>query len=236
MNESLSLSQAGANLVKAFEGCLQPIGGGIYRAYVCPAGVLTIGWGHTNHHGRKFDSASRWTKAECDAEFLSDMKRFEAAVRRLVKVPLKQHQFDALVSFAYNCGEGNLQRSTLLRKVNAGDFNGAIGEFEKWNKGGGRVLAGLVRRRRSEALLFCNVPDLNYDGRPDTKISPPKHPMPQSVDKPKDGVQPIPGKVALPSAATALSLAWWQYGLIGLAVAAAICAVGAIVYYKWIKK
>jgi len=76
-----------------------------FRPYLCPAGVLTIGWGHTNDNGRKFTSHDIWTKGECDAEFRSDMGRFEAAVRRRVKVELTQHQFDALVSFTYNCGE-----------------------------------------------------------------------------------------------------------------------------------
>lgn len=227
MNEGLSLSNAGANLVKAFEGCLKPIGGGRFVPYICPAGVLTIGWGHTNDHGRQFNRNSVWTQAECDAEFRSDMKRFEAAVRKYVTVPLKQYQFDALVSFTYNCGEGNLRKSTLLRKVNAGDFRGAASEFEKWTKGGGRVLAGLVRRRNSEALLFCNVPDLNYDGRPDAKISPPKNPMPQRVDPPAKPPVPKTDKSVAGATVAAATLAWWQYGLIGLAGAVFI---GAAVY------
>jgi lysozyme len=107
-------------------------------------------------------------------------------VRRLVKVPLEPHQFDALVSFAYNCGEGNLGKSTLLEKVNGGDFAGAAKEFARWNKGGGKVLAGLTRRRASEALLFQNIPDENYDGRPDKVIVPLGEEMPQGVDAPHD--------------------------------------------------
>jgi lysozyme len=183
MNENRELTPAGANLVKHFEGCLQKTAGG-FRAYKCPADVLTIGWGHTNHHGRQFKASDIWTKAECDKEFLSDVDRFVKAVRRLVTVPLEHYQFDALVSFCYNCGEGNLQKSTLLKKVNAGDFAGAALEFPKWNKGGGRELAGLTRRRASEALLFQNIPDENYDGKPDKVIKPPPEQMPQSVDAP----------------------------------------------------
>jgi lysozyme len=182
MNEGRYLTTAGANLIHHFEGCLKK-DGAHFKAYHCPANVLTIGWGHTNHHGRKFDAATRWSMEECDAAFLEDMAGFEKAVRRLVKVPLTPYQYDALVSFCYNCGEGNLAKSTLLRKVNAGDFEGAALEFPKWNKGGGKVLAGLTRRRASEALLFQNIPDLNYDGKADPK--PPVEPMPQAVDDPE---------------------------------------------------
>jgi len=193
VNEHLSLSQEGANLVKAFESCLKrdPARPGYFMPYYCPAGVLTIGWGHTNHHGRTFDTSTRWTQAECDAEFVSDMRGFERAVKKRVKVPLTQYQFDALVSFAYNCGEGNLAKSTLLRKVNAGDHAGAARQFAAWNKGGGRVLSGLVRRRASEALLYQGIPDRNYDGRPDRGAKPlfSREPaleemMPQQVDPP----------------------------------------------------
>jgi lysozyme len=177
MNEQLHLSSQGAALVQAFENCLAPIGGGRFKAYGCPAGVLTIGWGHTNDHGRAFDGGAIWTQSDCDVAFAVDMQHFEQAVQRLVTVPLNQQQFDALVSFAYNCGEGNLEKSTLLRKLNAGDFVGAAAEFPRWNRGGGRVLAGLVRRRASEALLFQGIADFNYDGKPDA-------PMPQRVDSP----------------------------------------------------
>ena len=112
------------------------------------------------------------------------MEGFEAAVRRLVKVPLNANRFDALVSFTYNCGEGNLAKSTLLKKVNAGDHKGAAAEFHKWNKGGGKVLPGLTRRRASESLLYQGIPDKDYDGKADPK--PPSHHMPQAVDQPED--------------------------------------------------
>lgn len=183
MNEDRALTKAGANLIQHFEGCLEPHEGK-YRAYHCPANVLTIGWGHTNHHGKKFDAATRWTGAECHAVFLEDMQGFEQSVRRLVTVPLEPYQFDALVSFTYNCGEGNLKKSTLLKKVNAKDFSAAAAEFHKWNKANGKVLAGLTRRRASEALLFQNIADVNYDGVADPY--PPEHPMPQMVDSPED--------------------------------------------------
>ena len=179
MNDDLSLTPRGADLIKHFESCMQKKGEH-YHAYHCPAGVLTIGWGHTHHHGRKFNVSSRWTREECDEAFLEDMEGFERAVRRLVKVPLEPYQFDALVSFDYNTGA--LGKSTLLKKVNAGDFEGAAKEFHKWNKatvnGKKQVMRGLVRRRSSEALLFQDILDLDYDGKPD--------PMPQIVDEPKE--------------------------------------------------
>jgi len=101
-----------------------------------------------------------------------------------VKVKLKPWQFDALVSFTYNVGAGALAGSTLLKKVNAQDFEGAALEFHKWNKGGGKVLAGLTRRRASESLLYQGIKDANYDGKADPQ--PPKEPMPQAVDPPED--------------------------------------------------
>lgn len=186
MNAHLKLTPAGANLIKHFEG-LKEKHGDRYKAYVCPAGVLTIGWGSTGppHGKHKFDQHTLWSQAQCDTAFLTDMEEFEAAVRRLVKVELEPWQFDALVSFTYNCGEGNLSKSTLLKKVNAGDFEGAALEFHKWNKGGGKVLPGLTRRRASEALLFQNITDANYDGKADPTNKPAIEPMPQAVDAPE---------------------------------------------------
>ena len=89
MNEDLHLSPAGANLVKAFEGLLKKIGPDQYRAYVCPAGVTTIGWGTTAEFGRKLAKDTVWNKKQCDDAFLNDMKKFEDEVKQLVKVPLE---------------------------------------------------------------------------------------------------------------------------------------------------
>jgi lysozyme len=153
MNEQLHIGKGGIDLCHYFEGCHKKVKGG-FKAYICPAGELTIGWGHTNHHPPKFKSGEIWSQQKCDDVFAGDMMKFEKDVKRLVTVPLNQNQFDALVSFAYNCGAGNLGKSTLLKKVNAGDFEGAAKEFAKWNKGGGKVLAGLTKRRAAEAKLF----------------------------------------------------------------------------------
>lgn len=177
MTETLSVSASGLKLIQSFEGCEKKAGRGRFRAYVDPVGVLTIGWGHTNATGRKFSADSVWTQAECDAALREDMAKFESGVRSLVKVEIEQCQFDALVSFAYNCGIGNLKSSTLLRKVNRRDFSGAAREFAKWNKAGGRVLKGLTRRRAAEATLFQGAGCMDVDAREDG-------PMAQQVDAP----------------------------------------------------
>lgn len=179
MNEDRALTIHGVKLIQHFENCLQKTGDGkLLKPYKCPANVLTIGWGHTNHHGRKFDAASRWTMEECDQAFVEDMAGFEKDVRRLVTTVLNDDQFSALVSFTYNCGSGNLAKSTLLKKVNQGKFDEAAKEFHKWNKANGKVMKGLTRRRASEALMFEGKSDENFDGVAD-------EPMPQAVDEPE---------------------------------------------------
>ena len=154
----MTIAAKGIALIKHFESCMKAVPGG-FQAYLDPIQVLTIGWGHTRDNGRQFDANSIWTQAECDAEFLNDMAIFEKAVNSLVTVPLNQDEFDALVSFTFNVGADKLKSSTLLRKLNAGDFGGAAQEFPRWNKAGGEVLSGLVKRRAAEALLFQGLPD-----------------------------------------------------------------------------
>lgn len=143
----MKTSQNGINLIKQFEGCR-------LTAYKCPAGVWTIGYGHTS--GVKNGMTITQTKAE---EYLkSDLVIYEKGVENAVKVTLNQNQFDALVSFSYNCGLGALRSSTLLKKLNAGDYTGASNEFPRWNKSNGRVLEGLKRRRTAEKALFDKIP------------------------------------------------------------------------------
>lgn len=172
----MNLSQRGLDLIQSFEGyhTAQPDGSCV--AYLCPARVPTIGWGCTE--GVKL--GMRWTRAEADAAFLRELSKFERAVDRLVTVDLNQNEYDALVSFAYNCGEGALSKSTILKKLNKGDRTGAAAAFAAWNKGGGRVLPGLVRRRAAEADLFRDPVDV-----PDDEPS-----MPQSVEMSKVPMSP----------------------------------------------
>ena len=166
MNEALYLSARGIALIKSFESCREATGDGRFRAYLCPAHVLTIGWGHTNRAGLAFAANTVWTQGQCDDAFVQDMSVIEAAVKRLVKIALAQNEFDALVSFAFNCGTGNLAGSALLRKLNAGDREGAALEFGKWVHAGGKVLPGLVKRRMAEALLFRGLDGIAPAGEP----------------------------------------------------------------------
>lgn len=140
-------SQKGLDLIKSFEGLR-------LSAYKDVVGVVTIGYGTTS--GVKMGDTI--TKERAEELLREDVARFEAQVLRLVKVPLTQGQHDALVSFVYNLGAGNLSNSTLLRLLNAGDYAGAAAQFDRWNKAGGKVLAGLVRRRAAERALFESKP------------------------------------------------------------------------------
>lgn len=114
----------------------------------------TIGWGHT---GPEVVKGLRWTQQQADDAFRCDLKRFESGVGSLVTVPLTQGQFDALVSFAYNVGLASLKSSTLLRMLNAGDYQGAAGQFKRWNKNDGKVMRGLSRRRAAEQCLYVGM-------------------------------------------------------------------------------
>lgn len=118
-----------------------------------PNDVWTIGYGHTKDV-KKGDSIS---EAEAESLLYEDLQWAEAAVNRLVTVGINQNQFDALVSFVFNIGESQFKNSTLLRKLNAGDYEGAANEFPRWNKQKGKVLRGLVRRRASEMELFLSA-------------------------------------------------------------------------------
>lgn len=141
----MKTSQKGIDLIKKFEGC-------VLKAYKCPAGVYTIGYGHTNNV-RPDDVI---TQQDAEDLLKLDLAKFEAAVNSAVKVSLTQEQFDALVSFTYNLGAGNLQSSTLLKKLNAGDYAGAAEQFGKWVYAGKTILEGLVRRRAAEKDLFLS--------------------------------------------------------------------------------
>lgn len=111
----------------------------------------TVGWGHT---GPEVVEGYTVTLAKAEEDLSSDLRTAEGYVNKLVKVKLTQNQFDALVSFVYNVGGGNFQSSTLLAKLNAGDYAGAAEQFKRWNKAKGEVLAGLVTRREEERVLF----------------------------------------------------------------------------------
>lgn len=145
------ISNFGLDIIKAFEGLR-------LTAYRCAAGVWTIGYGHT----KDVKEGDKCTVSQADAFLREDIAGFERDIKILVKVPLNQNQFDALVSFTFNVGSDidadpipeGLGDSTLLRKLNEGDYIRATLEFPKWNKAGGKVLPGLVKRRAAEQNLF----------------------------------------------------------------------------------
>jgi len=151
----MKVSEQGLNLIRHFEGLF-------LEAYKCPAGVWTIGYGHTGlrHADGTVKPGRRITAPEAGRLLWDDLNRkYAGDVRRMVKVSIAQHEFDALVSFHFNTGA--LGRSTLLKKLNAGDRKGAASEFQRWTRGGGKVLPGLVRRRKAERHLF-ETGKLNY--------------------------------------------------------------------------
>lgn len=140
----VGISQRGINLIKEFEGFRS-------KAYRCPAGVWTIGYGHTA--GVK--PGMTVTREQGEAMLRKDLKIYERHVAEaLGNTQTSQGQWDALVSFCYNAGPGNLRKSSMLRLHKAGKFKAAAEAFMAWTRGGGRVLPGLVRRRRAERALY----------------------------------------------------------------------------------
>lgn len=151
--ESRSVGPPGIALIKRFEGCERLRADGLVEAYPDPASggaPWTIGWGAT---GPDIGPGTVWTQAECDARLERDLVRYAADVSQAIgEAATTQNQFDALVSFHYNTGA--IGRATLTRKHVAGDHAGAVREFARWNRAGGRVLRGLTRRRAAEAGLY----------------------------------------------------------------------------------
>lgn len=145
----MKISVMGLELIKEFEGFSA-------NAYLCPAKIPTIGYGNTFwEDGRKVKLGEQISKTDA-LELLEKVvnKDFADKIFPAIKVPFTQNQFDAMCSLAYNIGTGSFLKSTLLKKVNAGDFIGASEEFLKWNKSGGKELSGLTRRREREKDLF----------------------------------------------------------------------------------
>lgn len=140
----MRISDRGIELIKRFEGYSS-------LPYQDAVGVWTIGYGTT----RDVDEGTpRIDKVKAEKLLLEDLRRFQDAIEQFTKVPLTQNQFDALCSFVYNVGIGAYKRSTLLKKLNKGDYDAVPVELMKWNKAGGRVLRGLTRRRTAEANLW----------------------------------------------------------------------------------
>tara|TARA_B100000900_G_scaffold390162_1_gene383640 strand:- start:249 stop:692 length:444 start_codon:yes stop_codon:yes gene_type:complete len=139
----MEISQEGIALIKKFEGCE-------LEAYKCAAGVWTIGYGST----KGVKESDSITQEDADKLLMDELKEYESYVNDFVEVNLEQNQFDSLCSFCYNLGPQSLKSSTLLKVLNAKDYEGVPAQIKRWNKAGGKVLQGLIRRREAEALLF----------------------------------------------------------------------------------
>jgi len=139
----MKISEEGKALIKKFEGCE-------LDSYICSGGVWTIGYGHTA--GVK--QGDKINQDEADHLLTEDLEEFEGYVSNAVEVALDQNQFDALVAWTFNLGPSNLKSSTMLKVLNEENYSKVPSEMKRWNKAGGKVLEGLIRRREAEALLF----------------------------------------------------------------------------------
>ena len=141
----MNISAEGLSLIKKFEGCE-------LKAYRCAANVLTIGYGSTKGVTEDMEI----TQEEAESLLQEEMHEYEGYINDMVKVPLEQYQFDAMVSWVFNLGSGNLSSSTLLKKLNNSEYDEVPAQIRRWNKAGGKVLDGLIRRREAEAKMFMN--------------------------------------------------------------------------------
>jgi len=178
------VSQQGINLVKKFEGLHKITDEGSIRAYRCPAGKWTIGWGHT----KGVKSGMRATQPECEQFLKEDLNEAGKVVQRLVHVPLSQYQYDALASFVFNLGAGNFKSSTLLKKLNQGKYDEVPEQLMRWNKarvdGVLQPLRGLTRRRTAESALFAMDAPLPDEGG-DLMVQKPEAKATKSLTKSK---------------------------------------------------
>ncbi len=140
----MNISKEGLSLIKKFEGCE-------LEAYLCPAGVWTIGYGHT----KDVKEGDKINRDEADYLLQEEMIEYESYINDFVEVPLEQNQFDALCSWVYNLGPTNLKNSTMLRVLNEEKYTDVPQEIKRWNKAGGEVLDGLIKRREAEAKMFA---------------------------------------------------------------------------------
>ena len=143
MNDDLKTSQEGISLIKSFEGCE-------LSAYRCSADVPTIGYGHT----AGVSDGDTCTLEEAEEMLSDDLVEFENYVKKYVETDLEQNQFDSLVAWVYNLGPSHRAESTMLKELNAGNLEEVPRQMKRWNRAGGQVLDGLIRRREAESRLF----------------------------------------------------------------------------------
>jgi lysozyme len=139
----MKISEEGLALIKKFEGCE-------LEAYQCAAGIWTIAYGRI----KEVKEGHTCTQEQAEAWLDEELHEYQSYIDDMVEVDLEQCQFDALVSWVYNLGPSNLKSSTLLKVLNNSEYDEVPEQIKRWNKAGGKVLEGLVRRREAEALLF----------------------------------------------------------------------------------
>jgi GH24 family phage-related lysozyme (muramidase) len=208
------------DLVKSFEGFHTALPDGSCKAYLdklAKPPIWTIGWGCTEgvHPGMV------WTKEEAELALMRELEKHAAIVDRCVTVDIGENNRAALISFQYNCGA--LPKSTLLRKLNAGDFDGAAREFDRWNKAGGKVYKGLVRRRAAERAMFeMDARDAEIpEGEPDMPqaVEPQPEPVSRTTVAVSTGAAGAAGSAVIPQVPSVVTEsagnaeAWQQVGL-----------------------
>lgn len=223
----MKMSREALELIKRHEGLR-------LTAYRCPAGVWTIGYGHTSAAGKpEVKPGMTITKAEAEEIFLRDITVFADEVRPLLKTPLSANQFGACVSLAYNIGIGAFKRSSVLRFINQKRFDDAADAFLLWNKANGKILKGLVRRRAEEAALFAtvDVPDARIPDKPKGK------PMTTSTTNIAAGVSAAAGVTAAAKEVVDNTSSIFSSGnLIMVALALVVIAGAAwIIRERWAK-
>lgn len=201
------LTDRGYTLIRRYEGYLRELkdGSGMVRPYLCPANVATVGWGSTRYfaydgvtarvQGRVKMSDPPITRERAEECFRGELLQNEQAFDRLTTQRVHPLMRDAIVSFIYNCGEGAYKASTLRRVINSGDWDRVPRELAKWRMGGGRILLGLERRRRTEAELFMEGVRRLRSGERSEPSTPVNTPAPQPA--------PVPVPVTAPNG-------WWR--------------------------
>ena len=148
----MQINKEGIDLIKKFEGCR-------LKAYKCPAGIWTIGYGNTFYEdGMKVKEGDVITQERAESLAAFVITQFAVTIAPFIKQPLTDNQFSACVSLSYNIGQGNFKKSSVFKKLNVNPNDPTIADsFRLWNKGGGKVLAGLVKRREAEIALYFKL-------------------------------------------------------------------------------
>jgi lysozyme len=233
----MKISAHGLELIKSFEGYHTRLKNGDCAAYLCPARVPTIGWGCTE--GVKLGMV--WTEKQAEAALLKEIAKFEEGVNQLITEPMNQNEFDAFVSLAYNIGLAGFKRSSVRGFFNQRKKDRVPKAFELWVRGGGRVLPGLVSRRKREAALFLKPVERPEDPYMPQAVEPEKQPLGPAVTVPVAGatgvaVVEVVKSIASPESATSFMSFASAQPYIVLGVIAAVLLVlylPKIVPAKW---